>query len=114
MAASTFQVLDVAISLVPLLKEPLEQLAKRNPPLTDQLRRAVESIPFNIAEGNRRVGRDRLHFWRMAAGSADEARTALRVAIGWGQVREPEVAQALSVCDRVLAMLWRLTTPRQA
>jgi four helix bundle protein len=112
MPAPVFHVLEVAHSIVPLLKSPLEQLARRNPSLTDQLRRAVESIPSNIAEGNRRVGRDRLHHWRLAAGSADEVRTALRIAIGWGHAAADDVAPALEACDRVLAMLWRLTAPR--
>jgi hypothetical protein len=51
----------------------------------------------------------RLHHWRVAAGSADEVRTALRVAVAWGDFDEPDAADALGLLDRVLAMLWRLT-----
>ena len=112
--APTFQVLEVAHSLIPLLREPLERLARRDRSLADQLYRAVSSVPLNIAEGNRRSGKDRLHLWRVAAGSADEVRTALRVAVGWGHVGADDVAPALESCDRVLAMLWRLTAPRAA
>ena len=110
----TFQVLDVAHSLVPLLREPLQRLARRDRSLADQLYRAVSSVPLNIAEGNRRSGRDRQHLWRVAAGSADEVRAALRVAIAWGHVRPADVAPALEACDRVLAMPWRLTEARAA
>jgi four helix bundle protein len=114
MAAPRFEVLEVALSLVPLLREPLQALARRDPSLCDQLRRAVSSVPLNIAEGNRRSGKDRSHLWRIAAGSADEVRTALRVAVGWGHVGAADVAPALEACDRVLAMLYRLTTPKAA
>jgi four helix bundle protein len=114
MAASTFQVLEVAHSLVDALCEPVTALSRHNRSLADQLLRAASSVPLNIAEGNRRVGKDRLHIWRQAAGSADEVRAALRVAISWRQLRAAEVAPALECCDRVLAMLWRLTTVKPA
>jgi len=41
----TFQVLDVAHSLAPLPREPLERLARRDRSLADQLYRAVSSVP---------------------------------------------------------------------
>ena len=114
MAASTFQVLEVAHLLVDALCEPVTALSRRNRSLADQLLRAASSVPLNIAEGNRRVGKDRLHIWRQAAGSADEVRAALRVAISWRHLRTAEVAPALECCDRVLAMLYRLTTVKPA
>jgi hypothetical protein len=33
----------------------------------------------------------------------------LRVAVAWGDLDEPDAAEALGLLDRVLAMLWRLT-----
>ena len=66
-------------------------------------------MALNIGEGRRRTGKDRLHLWRVAAGSADEVATALRVAEAFGYLREGDVAAPLKLCDRVLAMLWRLT-----
>ena len=114
MPAPRFHVLEVALSLAESLREPHAVLLRRNPSLADQLFRAASSVPLNIAEGNRRVGRDRLHLWRQAAGSADEVRTALRVAVSWRQLGAAEVAPALDACDRVLAMLYRLTAPKAA
>ena len=70
-------------------------------------------MPLNISEGARRVGADRLHHYRVAAGSADEARTALRVASAWRYVAADECAAADALLDRELAMLWRLTHPRR-
>jgi hypothetical protein len=57
------------------------------------------------------VGRDRLHLWRIAAGSTAEVDAALRVAEAWGYVEPGALAPALTVCDRVKAMRWRLTRP---
>jgi four helix bundle protein len=65
-------------------------------------------VPANIAEGNRRAGRDRRHLWHVAAGSADEVCAHLRVAEAWGYVSGGDIAEVLALADRVLAMLWRL------
>ncbi|MEW6744208.1 MAG: four helix bundle protein, partial [Planctomycetota bacterium] len=88
---------------------PLARVRKSDPKLFDQIRRAASSVPLNIAEGSRRHGKDRLQLYRIAAGSADELRTALRVALAWGELDRPAVAEPLVLLDRVLAMLWRLT-----
>jgi hypothetical protein len=45
----------------------------------------------------------------VAAGSAGEVLAALRVAESVGDLTSAAVAPALGLCDRVLAMLWRLT-----
>ena len=45
----------------------------------------------------------------MAAGSADEVVASLRVAEAFGHLKGQATAEALVLCDRVLAMLWRLT-----
>jgi hypothetical protein len=52
---------------------------------------------------------DRRHHWRVAAGSANEVYTTLRVAVAWGKLQQSEVDEALRLLDRVLAMTWRLT-----
>ncbi len=88
----------------------LGALAKADRNLADQLRRAASSVVLNIAEGNRRTGMDRLHFFRIAAGSAAEVRAALDVARAWGMVGAAPAVEA--ELDRVLAMLWRLTHRR--
>ena len=58
--------------------------------------------------GNRRTGRDRLHLFRIAAGSADETETHQRVAEAWGDVARPQTEAALQLADRELAILYRL------
>jgi four helix bundle protein len=66
-------------------------------------------VPLNIAEGGRRVGKDRKHHWRVAAGSADEVRVALRTAVAWGDLDVAATKPPLKLIDRVIAMLWRMT-----
>jgi four helix bundle protein len=90
------------------LRAPLAVLDRRDPSLAQQLRRAAASVPLNLGEG-RRTGKDRLHLWRVAAGSADEVAASLRVAEAFGHLDRASVDHALGLCDRLLAMLWRLT-----
>ena len=105
----SFEAFDVALEMIHSLRQPLASLAQRDPDLAQQLRRAAASVPLNLSEGRRRSGRDRIHLWRVAAGSADEVVASLRVAEAFGHLEATATAPALALCDRVLAMLWRLT-----
>jgi four helix bundle protein len=78
-----FEAYEVALELVAALRPVLVQLGRRDRDLADQMRRAAASVVLNLAEGARRTGRDRLHFYRIAAGSAAEVRAALAVARAW-------------------------------
>ncbi len=104
-----FEALETSIDLIHALREPVARLQSRHGELARQIRTAASSIPANLAEGRRRAGRDRLHHWRVAAGSAEEVRTSLRVAVAWGDIAETEITEALGLLDRVLAMTWRMT-----
>jgi hypothetical protein len=50
-----------------------------------------------------------MHLFRIAAGSADETRTHLRVAEAWGYLSASEIEVPLRLADRQLAILWKLT-----
>jgi four helix bundle protein len=52
---------------------------------------------------------DRIHFFRVASGSAQETRTHLHLALAWGWVDDPQIEPALALLDQELAMLWKLT-----
>jgi four helix bundle protein len=104
-----FDALDASLALIPLLRGPAERIAAANRDLAAQIRRSASSVALNLAEGRRRAGGDRLHSWRVAAGSNDECRVALQVAIGWGWIGDAEIAEALELHDRLAAMLHRLT-----
>jgi four helix bundle protein len=102
-----FDALEVSLELIRSLPQAIA--GERDPHLHRQIRAAASSVPLNLAEGRRRVGKDRLHHFRIAAGSADELRVALLVALSWGDLEVRDVGMALGLLDRVLAMLWRLT-----
>jgi len=67
--------------------------------------RAASSIAANVAERSHRVGRDRLHLFRVAAGSAEETRAHLRVALAWGYVASGELDGAMKLLERELRLL---------
>ncbi len=108
----SFDTLEVALDMIGSIGGPAGKIGGRDPDLARQIRRAAASIPLNVAEGRQRNGRDRLHLYRVAAGSNAEVRTALGIAVAWRYVAADEVAEGLALCDRVAAMLWRLTHPR--
>ncbi len=105
----SFQALELALDAIRHLVAPLATIRQRDPDLAQQLRRAAASMALNLGEGRRRAGRDRLHHYRVAAGSADEVVTALRVAESFQLVTEEAVAPVLERCDRVLAITYTLT-----
>ncbi len=105
----SFIAFDVALDMIRQVRDPLSRLAERDPDLARQLRRAAASVALNLSEGRRRAGRDRVHLWRVAAGSADEVVASLRVAEAWGLLDAGAIAPARASCDRILAMLWTLT-----
>jgi four helix bundle protein len=96
----------------PALRPLAEAVALHDRSLADQIRRAGTSVPLNISERARRQGKDRLHSYRIAAGSAAEVRAALAVAQGWGYIDAVQLRVVDELLDRILALLWRLTHPR--
>ena len=76
--------------------------------LTDQLRRAVVSIPSNIAEGNGRASNaDYGHFLAIARGSLYETMTQLQVSVDLGYIREipKEVDELMEEIGRMLTSM---------
>lgn len=104
-----FDAFEVSLDLIRSLEETLATLDSRDPDLARQVRRAAASVSLNLSEGNRRIGKDRIHLWRVAAGSADEVSASLRVAEAFGYLRATSTEHSLSLCDRILAMTYRLT-----
>ena len=106
-----FVAYDVSLEMIAAVGPAISAVAKRDRSLADQMRRAASSVPLNVAEGSRRAGRDRKHCYRIAAGSAHELRTALRVAETWGYVERGSAQSVDALLDRELALLWGLTRP---
>ena len=72
-----FEVYEMALQMIRSLRPAVERIRQHDRDLAAQLKRAGSSVPGNIAEGARRVGQDRLHHYRIAAGSAGEIRSHL-------------------------------------
>ena len=108
-----FEALEISFEVIRELRQVLTTIRRRSDRLARQIEAAASSVPLNLGEGRRRFGRDRLHHYRVAAGSADEVRCALQVAVTWGYVRENDVEECLRHLDSVLAILWTLTQGRK-
>jgi four helix bundle protein len=74
---------ELSLELIDALAGIPERIGKHDADLARQIRRSGSGVPLQIAEGNRRRGKDRLHFFRIASGSADEVRATLQVAVKW-------------------------------
>ncbi len=74
--------------------------------LSDQMRRAVVSIPSNIAEGNgRSAQKEYIHFLNIARGSKHEVETQLLICIRLHYLKENEVQQEMTLCAEIGRML---------
>jgi four helix bundle protein len=78
--------------------------------LTSQMRRAVVSIPSNIAEGQARsTTRDFLNFLSIAMGSLKEAETQVLISRRLGYLNEPQTSQLLELTTEVGRVISGLT-----
>ena len=95
---TTFRNLNVYIKSKELVKQ-IYELLKKFPreeqfALSDQLRRAVISIPSNIAEGSgRNSQKDQAHFYSIAYGSLMEILAQLDIACDLGYITKLEFDQ---------------------
>lgn len=77
--------------------------------LRQQIRRAVTSIPSNIAEGQGRgTTKEFLHFLRIARGSLNELVTELLLARRFGFIEADRSSSIRSLADEVSRMLGAL------
>jgi four helix bundle protein len=111
--ATQFVALELSIEILARLKDVIAVIRRRNRHLASQIERSASSVTANLAEGNERVSNDRLHFFRIAAGSARETQAHLRVALTLGLIQPRDVQNVLPVLDRELGVLWGLTHPKR-
>src|SRR5262245_37320772 len=93
--AHKFVALQIEIEIAWSLRGVLVDVRRHSRGHADQIARSAASIAANLGEGNRRVKNDRLHFFRIASGSAEETRQHLLVAVAYGWIRENDVAASL-------------------
>ncbi len=104
-----FDALELSIDLITDLADVEAAVRLRRKKLADEIARCADSIALNLGEGRHRIGRDRGHHYRIAAGSAGELTTALRIACGRKLITWARYAAVDAKLDRIRAMLWRLT-----
>jgi four helix bundle protein len=95
----------LAIKLVMRVPAPLK-------PIADQVIRSADSVPANLAEGDGRSGRDRMHNWRITYASAKEVDSHLKLLTHAGAINRTAARDAMIAFDQVRAMTWRLLNPR--
>ena len=83
--------------------------------LCDQLRRAVISIPSNIAEGMGRTSiKEQIHFIEIAYGSLNETLCQLEIASELGYITQTELMEIEKQAQKVGALLWGLRKSKKS
>ena len=81
--------------------------------LTDQIRRAVISIPSNIAEGFGRKNQKEFHrFLLIARGSAMELETQLKICVRVGYLKQEKITDSLNLLSEISKIISSLLTPK--
>lgn len=115
---NSFRKLNVYVKAKELVKQ-VYILLKKFPreeqyALCDQLRRAVISVPSNIAEGSgRQSDKDQAHFYTIAYGSLMETFSQLDVACDLGYISQEEFNQMELLINEEAKMLAGLVAKRQ-
>ena len=109
----SFQKLRVyqrSIEFLALSMEVIGALPRGHSELADQLLRAAQSQPRNIAEGaGRRTRVDQARFYTHARGSAMEAAAAFDIMRVMKLLSEPQYAQGIDLLEGIVAMLTKMT-----
>jgi len=83
------RIYPISLQLAADAARAAERIARKDPDLARQLRRASVSVPLNIAEGSRARGRNRTARYADALGSALETRACYDVASAVGYLPAP-------------------------
>lgn len=98
---------EKALAAVDRVEAVARALERIRPSLADQLRRAVDSVVLNIAEGANEFSlKDKLRFYRIARRSAAEVDAALELAARFAPATDVDAARHANA--QVMALLTRL------
>lgn len=103
-----FHVEELAVELITALKPLVPRVRRHDRSLADQIVRSASSIALNIGEAQYSDPGNRRARFYTAAGSANETRTALRIAIAWGYFTAPDAQPPAALLERLVPMLWKL------
>jgi len=105
----SLKVAEVAYVVVTELRPFLPRIKRCDRALADQLLRAANSMVLNIGEAEYSDAGTRRSRFFTAAGSANETRSALRLAAAWGYVTAKQLEVTMLRLGEVQAMLWKLS-----
>jgi four helix bundle protein len=109
----SFQKLRVyqrSIEFLALVMDVIAALPKGHAELADQLLRAAQSQPRNIAEGaGRRTAVDQARFYAHARGSAMESAAALDTMLVMRLVADVTHARGIELLEGIVGMLTKMT-----
>ena len=86
------RIYSVAIECTEALRPVLTAIESRDSDLGRQMRRTIQSVPLNIAEGSSSRGRNRAARYHTAAGSMTEVIACVDVARALGYLGEVDAA----------------------
>ncbi len=102
-------VFTVAVDMVDCVDAIAHALPSGRSYMRNQLRRAANSVPLNIAEGAGEFApAEKARFYRIARRSATEVAAQLIVARRLGLATGPEIPKARELLHRLVRMLVRL------
>ena len=100
--------LELAIKAAGMSIKLVAQLPSDLGGIRKQIINAADSAAGNLNEGTGRIGKDRLHFYRMSYASAREIDTHFRVVIEAEALTDEECEPVLDLWDRFRAVTWNL------
>ena len=103
------EVSRLALETIAILRPLVPRIRRHDRSLAVQLVRAASSTVLNLGEGEYSDPGTKRARYCNAAGSANETRAALAVAVAWGYLTPAQAEPAGSRLDRVIAMLWKLS-----
>jgi len=86
------RIYSVILEVVREMRPHLEAIERRDADLARQMRRALTSVPLNVAEGSYSRGKNRGARYQTAAGSMQETLACLETAGALGYIKPVEVA----------------------
>ena len=103
----TLRIYETAVTVVREMGAVAREIAREDPGLARQMRRAVTSMLLNLAEGSGSQGRNqRAKFW-LALGSARETKACVDAGVALTYVESVDAA-AMARLEHVTAVLVRL------
>lgn len=105
----------ISLEFVRFVSELTKALPTSHRNAREQLVRASQSIPLNIAEGNgKRFAAERRRFLEIARGSAMECAASLDVLVTVGACDELQTYNGKALLLRIVAMLSKMTEQRES